>query len=401
MFFFGTSYAIAQCGHGTANKEDIMDSFIATLFVLNTNLKAFQYLLKRESSRFGFDGVKIVEIEKTEEKTLVGILSTDSVAAPISGNGSEYHLGWYIEHLENEQKMIRSYCGEELGERVKDITPGRCDVCGRKIARKKTYVLIDEKGEITAVGGSCVKNFHGHNLKEMAEKINAKFDRILREAEESGVVMGGGLRTLGYMLGLYEAIIERHGFVSKTKAEEKGIESTVNLADYAYSSFTKYKAEDYKDVIEHAWSRCEHFDSDGYEEYERLVDKFSNPGCYFHNNCMAILRSRNTEKEGLIAYIASLKYKVEYTKKQAFRSLDTDEGEKVELDGMTVSSIREKVDNWSRYYGVVATTGEYKVYFKVRSLEKLNKIKGRTFKLKATVSGHGRGITFLNRPSFC
>tara|TARA_R110000824_G_scaffold203918_2_gene388637 strand:+ start:60 stop:1259 length:1200 start_codon:yes stop_codon:yes gene_type:complete len=84
-----------------------------------------------------------------------------------------------------------------------DLDPERCDHCGRKVRRNKVIIVQDENGNRIHVGGTCVKDFLGHDpqwFTWVAEAVE-----IDEEREPGGTHFDGRYTFAAFMDAAIEA----------------------------------------------------------------------------------------------------------------------------------------------------------------------------------------------------
>lgn len=138
-------------------------------------------------------------------------------------------------HHGEDGNIIRNLSDAPLPEMYRAIGAD-CDHCRTDRNRKDTYILISESGEYKQVGSSCLRDFTGHNdphaIASWLESLNA-LARDLGDYDADEDMRGGGHHTLVYsveFLSVVSAIIHKHGWMGKAKAQESGAISTCERA---------------------------------------------------------------------------------------------------------------------------------------------------------------------------
>jgi hypothetical protein len=118
------------------------------------------------------------------------------------------------------------------------VRPGHCDHCSHNRARKNTYLVVNEDGEVKNVGSTCIKDFLGWqgNFAFISE-AEVKEDCF-------GAGYGGGEHTwtVDSVLAAAYAAIKAYGFTS-TKGDGRSTASVVRLIIGAVRPTKKDEAE--------------------------------------------------------------------------------------------------------------------------------------------------------------
>lgn len=120
-----------------------------------------------------------------------------------------------------------------------------CEHCGTSRNRNKTVVCKHEDGRFVQVGSNCLKDFLGHGDAEYLAQLAAwrsEFWELAGEGlddELAEFASGGGrvrpyIEVARFMPHVARSVRER-GWVSRDKADERGIMSTAEDAMYTYS----------------------------------------------------------------------------------------------------------------------------------------------------------------------
>ena len=164
-----------------------------------------------------------------------------------------------------------------------------CDHCKTRRYRKNTYLIYHVKTkEIKQVGSTCIKDFLGHNIPTFGF-----YGKLLKELEEIDV--HNGPRGKPYIelkpyLSLVAEIIDRNGFIGRTKANELDIDSTSDVVNYHYFS---NKIQDKIDVSEDSIETAKKVIEWGknLSERDNLNDYLYNLSVVFNNDIFEIKAS--------------------------------------------------------------------------------------------------------------
>ena len=78
----------------------------------------------------------------------------------------------------DNRPMIYEWAGQTLPKEMRKNTP-ECQHCNKIRSRKNVYVMVNEDGDYTQVGSSCVRDFIGYDPKAIAEA--EMFQKALRD----------------------------------------------------------------------------------------------------------------------------------------------------------------------------------------------------------------------------
>lgn len=113
-----------------------------------------------------------------------------------------------------------------------------CDHCGKTRRRIETFILEHESGEQLQVGRQCIKDFLGHDVRQIANfmrRLNSIVDDF---ADADNWLGGGSFNSYVYehdvVLQATIAIINRHGWVSSKAARESEGELAATSSDVRY-----------------------------------------------------------------------------------------------------------------------------------------------------------------------
>jgi len=113
---------------------------------------------------------------------------------------------------------------------------GDCDHCGYNRRRNETFVVAHENGDIKMVGSSCIKDFLGHsnphNIGAFFELLFS-FDSFIGS---DGDYYGGDSIAREYsllkFLEVAAAIIDKYGWLAKSKAKPDEVSTACRLSQY-------------------------------------------------------------------------------------------------------------------------------------------------------------------------
>jgi len=125
-----------------------------------------------------------------------------------------------IDHIEGGN-ILRLLPGQTIPEHYRQ-DPQNCDHCHQKRNRASTYILVNAANEYKQVGKQCLQDF----FKQDVSNVVARAELLaaaegLKEASEH---LNGSNRNPFYKLEEYlsyvVAVVEKHGWVSRAKADE-------------------------------------------------------------------------------------------------------------------------------------------------------------------------------------
>lgn len=233
------------------------------------DLHAFVARLNRKAQRWGLPllSVKVGESSFAEKNVREGVLSEGEIynekvrrqmvevfTVEILGDlfickGWEFVAS--VEVLESGNSIFN----RSLFSLVKPIpekyrcTGHACQHCGHKRERKQSFILFNEgKNEFIQVGSTCIKDFLGHSLS--AFEFIANVDSLIKEFEEGCFCRGKVEKVLNIKSVLKTAsfVIEKKGFVSRSKAFESGLTATADLiSNKSYSKEERAEIEGFSE----------------------------------------------------------------------------------------------------------------------------------------------------------
>jgi hypothetical protein len=129
-----------------------------------------------------------------------------------------------LQHVDGGN-IIRCVPGQTIPQEYRNHGP-KCDHCGYNRRRNDTFVVKHDDGRYTQVGSSCIDDFLGG---ADASKVAAQAEMLasLANLAESGEeYIGGGrvgkVTVLNTFLTVTAAIIRKHGWVSRSAAQDGG-----------------------------------------------------------------------------------------------------------------------------------------------------------------------------------
>jgi len=279
--------------------------------------------------------------------------------------------------------------GRELPAEYLDKNEIHCDHCGHRRFRTHSMLMRNiETSEYKEVGSTCVKDFFGHDPKNLMWMAQLSFEDIYREIDED-MGEGGRYEELLYLDAVltYTALaIRKDGWVSKQYARDYDKTST---AEMMY--FYMFPPENTKQVIPDPNDDDKKLAKDTIKYFEGLSDHDSND--YIANCCKLV-------KLGYVPYkmvgvacsmIASYKkYYKDYLERQERPESNWvgDVGGKVEVNVKCLFSKEIQTDfGVSVLYVFVdeSTGNKFKTFY---SGSKWSVYQGDTMTLKGTVKKH-------------
>lgn len=128
-----------------------------------------------------------------------------------------------IAHIEEGSNILQLLPGQTVPESYRQADPKNCDHCHVNRKRTSTYILVNAQNEYKQVGKQCLQDF----FKQDVSNIVARAELLavaggLKEASENWGSSGNGQQyyKLSDYLANVLAVVEKHGFVSRAKADE-------------------------------------------------------------------------------------------------------------------------------------------------------------------------------------
>jgi hypothetical protein len=142
--------------------------------------------------------------------TVIGVVDTSS-NVPIVHNFTDY------------EKVPEEYISLDIV----------CEHCYKHRKRTKAFIMKSEDGEYKSVGGSCLKDFTGHDILKNYEYLDIVNDLFNQYEDEDKDDFNAHKEYWRYPINSLVAysiyIIEQHGYVSSKDSGIKNIESTKSL----------------------------------------------------------------------------------------------------------------------------------------------------------------------------
>lgn len=141
-----------------------------------------------------------------------------------------------MEHKAEGKNIIKCIPGESIPEKYR-TAKSVCDHCGVNRYRRNTYILRSSNNDYQQIGKSCLKDFMGHDprqVAEYAEIISSMLDDLndgddVKDSSEYTFVLTRFLKACAIM-------VRQHGWTSVKKAKNEGGFSTASRAVEAYFS---------------------------------------------------------------------------------------------------------------------------------------------------------------------
>lgn len=148
-----------------------------------------------------------------------------------------------LTHVEGVGTVLRVCPGANVAEgelkRYRTASPDNCDHCHSTRKRSDTFVIRNQKGELSQVGRQCLQVYTGlANVKSicMSAEILFSLSGLLEDAEDEGFGGGGSggrnYASIEQFLPFVACSIRKDGWLSRTAATEQGSRerSTCDLA---------------------------------------------------------------------------------------------------------------------------------------------------------------------------
>ena len=135
--------------------------------------------------------------------------------------------------------VVRPVPDKEIPAEYRDRD--HCDHCNKPIARKTTYLVEHEDGRIKQVGGNCLRDFLGQDPERIlwyansTTKIDGYFDDEQFDYSDNGIRPSTVYDAIPFLEEV-ASVIRVHGWLSKGKAYEKGLNGSAT-ADRAQDRF--------------------------------------------------------------------------------------------------------------------------------------------------------------------
>jgi len=183
-----------------------------------------------------------------------------------------------------------------------------CDHCGTVRRRNDTFVLKQANGEFIQIGRTCLKDFMGHDPKNVVGYLQSLYKVISELSDEEQMFVGGGKQHWGFdstevLLGTM-AIIRQHGWKSKSKA----VDGETPTADLVIDMFMPSRDPNHKRWLANIRSDMKkNHESDSTTAMDAIkwLDSQETTGEYIHN-LKSIRRSKQGVPTNLFGFWCSL-----------------------------------------------------------------------------------------------
>ena len=210
------------------------------------------------------------------------------------------------------------------------LDPRRCDVCHKRIPRKKLFFLTNDQGDIVVTGGDCAKRFEGHDLFAMVKEFFRILEKTFAALEEDGYFGCGGrfMPHLAETIAYTEAVVAQRGYVSKRAAEGADACSTAAIVSLIMErsalAANELKRLGIKLKIDHAacYRRAIELEKAGFPVHKQYfiaqARRAENAGRYdeFAHNCLAVIEAGKTKRFGLMVYVGSVSQRIANKEKE-------------------------------------------------------------------------------------
>jgi hypothetical protein len=332
----------------------------------------------REDVREDRDGRKV--------RVLVRDIVFSSLEAPKVGNYT------FIAKLELTPNgaIIDSIPGEVLPERFRH-TKGECEHCQQNRFRKHLFVVRDHEGQLVQVGRSCLRDYMG---MDTPASVSARFN-FLREAADLGEEFGGsGIieNSALELLAVTTTAIRLWGWVPKSAPEWAGKPTAEKIAPWFWVSPSDTVGQAYRDALRAAITEADWKTAQAVLDW--VASEEAGDSEYIHNLRVILapgivpMNRRGYACSAVAAYQRHLsKLEVQRRERETSRHLFA-VGERIKDLRVTCMSNRS-------IHGTYGLTIIYKLQddrgnvFSWFSSGGANLEVGRTYKVDATVKGHG------------
>jgi len=214
--------------------------------------------LARKAEKYGNPDITIIfgETRMVTVKSEYGQREYEFIDVTVSGEAPKIN-GWQLQariELMDGENLIHCVPGAngKLSTHFRTHT-GHCDHCNTDRRRNDIYVLTDGTDQI-AVGRSCLRDFLG--IDDPKAIVNrAQFFEELRDIQEDDMISFGsfGYYDMYEILTVAAGFIRTKGYVSKTKQQETGYETTGEAVTYSIRGVPGYKLTPTED--DRAWAK--------------------------------------------------------------------------------------------------------------------------------------------------
>jgi len=181
-------------------------------------------------------GEEVAQICKCEIPPCVGTCGYRKyIKVEIKGQAPSID-GWdfigTIDHIDGGN-ILRLLPGQTIPEHYRKDSQ-QCDHCHVNRKRTSTYILVNEKDEHKQVGKSCLQDFFKQDVSNVVARAEllAAAGQLMEASDNEN--LGGAVGRQYYKLSDYLAnvlaVVEKHGFTSRAKANETEKTPTSTLA---------------------------------------------------------------------------------------------------------------------------------------------------------------------------
>lgn len=206
--------------------------------------------INKKAEKLGKDMViieNVTKIEKISEDYIgsIDILYNLDITYDIVSIGN-YRFVAKIEHLDNGNIVLRYKDNTEINEKYYNIG-GICEHCYTNHKRRYTYLIEDEHGNIKQIGKACMKDYTGYSIDSLISVIEDidNIEEYLKENSQGGT-SNERLYSLKYVMNISKLLIDKYGYLSKSKAIENGIGqkfTSYRLGEIIFTSYMKLDKE--------------------------------------------------------------------------------------------------------------------------------------------------------------
>lgn len=311
-----------------------------------------------------------------------------------------------LTHVEGVGTVLRVCPGANVAEgelkQYRTASPDNCDHCHSTRKRSDTFVIRNQKGELSQVGRQCLQVYTGlANVKSICASAEILFSLsgLLEDAEDEGFA-GGSSGSRAYVsieqfLPFVACSIRKDGWLSRTAAAEQGCRerSTCDLAcscgifaspqqDYKYTP----EEIDYNlaaATIEFCESHFAETDPESLSDYENSLRVAMASGIA-HPKMMGIIAS------AVMFYRRDLERRARnntWAQMVASSTFQGTKGERRVWENLKVLSYRTSTNDWgtTHFYSFVDENNNALVYWASRDF---NFSPGQIVSLIATVKKH-------------
>jgi hypothetical protein len=302
--------------------------------------------LNKKALKLKFPAIEVKELEivtKVHPKT-----KEVDVFHKIEINGDAPKLnGWKfvarIETIKDDRHNLIFVAPNEHVPTMYRETGSTCNHCNSNRYRKYTYILLNENGEYTQVGSTCLKDFLGHANPHNYAKYLEWMEELSVFAEDGETVERGsyGIRDYKFDLSHFVAYVAEYikqtgYFLSRAKAEELERGATSDLVWNELHN-SRLKKED--KTVQSISEESEQLAKDAIEWAIELGNR-DNLSDYHHN-----------------LYLSCLANVVDYRSKGIVASLLTAYQYEMEMIEKKEQEKQEQKD--SEYFGEIGERSEY------------------------------------------